>query len=123
MAGGSQVDRAIEVLFADFTRQGGRLDIDQANRVLERRGLHGDDAAKVLRVLAQQGVEVTGVDPATLGFEPAYSVQIPRNHGGDGLDALGVEGILWEEPRHGRELTSAPQQPVAPNLDRPYVLQ
>jgi RNA polymerase primary sigma factor len=67
--GVDQVEKAIEVLVADFVRQGGELDLDHVNRVLERRGLTGDQATGVLRALREQGIEPIGVDPASLGFE------------------------------------------------------
>lgn len=114
MAGVSQVERAVEVLVADFTRQGGHLDVDQVNRVLERRGLEAEAAAEVLSALAEEGVEIAGVDPATLGFEPNRPVHIPGSGRGDGLDALGV--FLKDVSRY-RLLTAADERKLGRRVE------
>jgi RNA polymerase primary sigma factor len=114
MRGGSPTQRAVEVLIADFTRQGGRLDIDQVNRVLERRGLGADQAAEVIRALAEEGVEITGVDPSTLGFEATRGVPSPSRARGDGLDALGV---FLEEVARYRLLTAADERKLGRRIE------
>lgn len=102
----NQVDRAIETLVADWLRQGEQLHLDQVNRVLTRRGVTGEAAERVLEALHEQGVEVAGVDPSSMGFEASHHLKGSKGSPGtsDGL------GLFLHDVSKYALLTAADEQ-------------
>ena len=69
----ARVDRAAEVLLADFARQSGYLDSNQVARTLERRGLTAEECSRVRLRLVEAGALVAPKE--VVGFaatRPAY---------------------------------------------------
>lgn len=113
MSSWQQIDRAIDVLMADWSRQGGRLELDQVNRVLERRGLAGPSAEKVLEALQDQGVDIEGAAAPSLGFEPKSQLHVWTKAPGD-LDSL---GRFLEEMSRYRLLDATDEQRLGRRIE------
>jgi RNA polymerase sigma factor (sigma-70 family) len=59
------VARCLEDLFDDWMRKGGQLSYDDVTRMTAKRALNGRQLASLLEGLAESGIAVSGLDPAS----------------------------------------------------------
>ena len=63
------VARAVSDLMADFTRQGGRLDLDQVERMIDKRDLSSAAGLAVYSALSENGISIAENDEEETGSE------------------------------------------------------